>query len=315
MLKLNRILALVTVAVVAGPALGQGANDPAACKTIRMSDPGWTDINSTNGIAKTVLDALGYDAQVTTLSVPIGFEALKSGQSDVFLGNWMPAQASFRADLDKAGAVEVLNRNLEGAKFTLAVTGPGAKLGVKDFDDLDAHRDAFEGKIYGIEPGAPANQSIGKMIEADAHGLGDWELVETGEQAMLAQVARNDAAGKPSVFLAWAPHPMNETLQITYLTGGDKEFGPNYGGAEVFTLARKGWAAECPNAAKLLKQMTFTVPMENQIMDGILNNGEAPADSARAWLKANPDVLGPWLDGVTTLDGQPGLPAVEAALK
>lgn len=291
------------------------ADDPAACKTLRMSDPGWTDINSTNAVAKTVLDALGYDTQVTTLSVPIGYEALKSGQSDVFLGNWMPAQQAFRDDLDKTNAVEVLGRNLEGAKFTLAVTGAGKDLGVADFADLDAHKDAFDGKIYGIEPGAPANQSIDKMIAADKFGLGDWELVETGEQAMLAQAARNQAADTPTVFLAWAPHPMNETLDITYLTGGDAEFGPDFGGAEVFTLARTGWRDQCPNAAKLLTQMTFTVPMENQIMGAILNDAASPGDAAQAWLKENPDVLDPWLEGVTTLDGQPGLVAVQAALQ
>jgi glycine betaine/proline transport system substrate-binding protein len=32
------------------------------------------------------------------------------------------------------------------------------------------------------------------------------------------------------------------------------------------------------------------------------------------WLKANPDVLSKWLDGVTTVDGQPGLDAVKKSL-
>jgi glycine betaine/proline transport system substrate-binding protein len=49
-------------------------------------------------------------------------------------------------------------------------------------------------------------------------------------------------------------------------------------------------------------------------MGAILNDGEAPEDAAEAWLKANPGVLETWLDGVTTLDGAPGLPAVKAAL-
>ncbi|WP_229582598.1 choline ABC transporter substrate-binding protein [Paracoccus sp. S-4012] len=289
-------------------------DDAAACGTIRMSDPGWTDINATNAVAETVLEALGYDVDIRTLSVPIGYEALKSGQTDVFLGNWMPAQKAFRDDLDQSDAVEELVQNLEGAKFTLGVNPAGAALGVADFADLDQHRDAFEGKIYGIEPGAPANQSIAGMIAVDKFGLGDWELVESGEQAMLAQVQRNDAAGTPTVFLAWAPHPMNVAIDITYLSGGDEEFGPDFGGAQVYTLARTGWPAQCPNAAQLLRQLVFTVDMENEIMGAILDDAEAPADAAKAWVKAHPDVLGPWLDGVTTLDGQPGLPAVEAAL-
>ena len=161
------------------------------------------------------LEALGYAPNIATLSVPVGYEALKGAQTDVFLGNWMPAQAAFREDLDADGGVTELAQNLEGAKFTLAVNPAAAALGVADFADLDAHRDAFEGKIYGIEPGAPANQNIQGMIDADLFGLGDWELVESGEQAMLAQVTRN--ADTPTVFLAWAPHPMNEAIEITYL--------------------------------------------------------------------------------------------------
>ncbi|WP_420353533.1 glycine betaine ABC transporter substrate-binding protein [Paenirhodobacter sp.] len=235
---------------------------------------------------------------------------MKNKEIDVFLGNWMPAQAAFITDLKAADAIEVLNKNLTGAKFTLAVP---AGTGVHDFADLAAHADAFERKIYGIEPGAPANQSIARMIEDGKFGLGDWELVESGEQAMLAQVARAEKAGKPIVFLAWAPHPMNTQLSITYLSGGDDYFGPDYGGAEVYTLARKGWPEACPNAAKLFGQMTFDLDMENALMGDILSGTDAK-DAAAAWLKAHPAALTPWLNGVTTLDGQPAEPAVKAAL-
>jgi glycine betaine/proline transport system substrate-binding protein len=37
-------------------------------------------------------------------------------------------------------------------------------------------------------------------------------------------------------------------------------------------------------------------------------------DAAKKWLKAHEDALGPWLDGVTTIDGKPGLDAVKASL-
>lgn len=303
------LAAMALTALTTLPALAQDAD---SCGTVRLSDPGWTDITATNGVAAVLLDALGYSPNIATLSVPVGYEALKGAQTDVFLGNWMPAQASFREDLDADGSVTELAQNLEGAKFTLAVNPAAAALGVADFADLDAHRDAFEGKIYGIEPGAPANQNIQGMIDADAFGLGDWELVESGEQAMLAQVSRN--RDTPTVFLAWAPHPMNEAIEITYLSGGDEQFGPDYGGATVHTLARAEWAETCPNAARLFTQLVFDVTMENQLMGAILDDGADPQDAARDWMAANPDALAPWLDGVTTLDGQPGLDAVQAAV-
>ena len=152
------------------------------------------------------------------------------------------------------------------------------------------------------------------MIDADDFGLGEWKLVELGEQAMLAQVTRAEKGGKAIVFLAWAPHPMNTAHELTYLSGGDAYFGPDFGGAQVYTLARTGWAAACPNAATLFRNLIFTVDMENQMMGLILDEGKKGESAAEEWITAHPDVLGPWLDGVTTLDGQPGLPAVKTAL-
>ncbi len=289
------------------------AADPESCKVVRLSDPGWTDITATNGVASVVLDALGYEPDVKTLSVPIGYQSMRNGEIDVFLGNWMPAQQAFIDDLNSAKAIEVMAKNLVGAKFTLAVPTATAEKGIKDFADLGKNPDEFERKIYGIEPGAPANANIQKMIDAGEFGLKGWELVESGEQAMLAQVERATKEGKGVVFLAWAPHPMNEAFNLTYLSGGDAYFGANFGGAEVYTLARTGWSESCPNAAALFKQMTFDVSMENVLMGEILG-GKDSKEAASAWLKANPAVLDTWLKGVTTFDGKPGDAAVKSAL-
>jgi glycine betaine/proline transport system substrate-binding protein len=107
---------------------------------------------------------------------------------------------------------------------------------------------------------------------------------------------------------------MNTKLQLEYLSGGDKYFGANYGSATVRTVARKGFVEECPNLAKLLSQMTFTVDMENTIMGAILDDGAEAKDAAKAELKADPSVLDAWLAGVTTFDGKDGLEAVKASL-
>jgi glycine betaine/proline transport system substrate-binding protein len=116
------------------------------------------------------------------------------------------------------------------------------------------------------------------------------------------------------VFLGWEPHPMNANFDLTYLTGGDEWFGPNLGGATVYTNTRAGYTGECPNVGALLGNLEFTLAMENEIMGAILNDGEEPNAAAAAWLAENPAVLEDWLDGVTTIDGEPGLPAVRAHL-
>ena len=204
--------------------------------------------------------------------------------------------------------------NLEGAKYTLAVNKVAADLGITSFDTIAAQADALEGKIYGIEPGNDGNRLIQSMIDEGAFGLNDFEVVESSEQGMLAQVARADRRGEPVVFLGWEPHPMNANFDLTYLEGGDDWFGPNLGGATVYTNTAAGFVEECPNVGKLLGNLEFTLAMENEIMGAILDDGQDPDEAATAWLTANPDALGGWLDGVTTKDGGDAMMAVKGKL-
>lgn len=307
----NTFLALVATAAL--PAMASAA-EPESCKVVRISDVGWTDISATTGITSTVLKALGYEPEVKVLSLPVTFTALSTDDLDVFLGLWMPSMAADIKPYDEAGTIDTVRVNLTGAKYTLATNKAGADLGITDFSKIAEHKDALEGKIYGIEPGNDGNRLLLDMIAEDKFGVGTFELVESSEQGMLAQVARADGAGKPVVFLGWEPHPMNAQFAMTYLTGGDEIFGPNLGGAEVKTTTRTGYVTECPNVGKFLQNLEFTLPMENDIMGAILNDGEEPAKAAAAWLKANPDAATAWLDGVTTFDGGDAKAALTEAL-
>lgn len=309
MTKFKSTLLATTVAFAfAGTAYAEG------CDKVIFSDVGWTDITATTAATSVVLQALGYETETKLLSVPVTYTALAEGDVDVFLGNWVPTMEADIAPYREAGSVETVRTNLEGAKYTLATNEAGAALGIKDFADIAKNADALEGKIYGIEAGNDGNRLILDMIAKDAFGLKAFSVVESSEQGMLAEVARTTGDQKPIIFLGWEPHPMNANFKMTYLTGGDEFFGPNLGGAVVATNVRKGYVAECPNTGKLLENLVFSLAMENEIMGAILNDGESPEDAAKAWLKANPDALGPWLAGVTTKDGGDGLAAVTAEL-
>ncbi|HEY0125187.1 MAG TPA: choline ABC transporter substrate-binding protein [Rhizobium sp.] len=290
------------------------AAEPASCSTVHFADVGWTDITSTTATASILLKALGYDTDVKVLAVPVTYQSLKNKDIDVFLGNWMPSMAENIKPFAEDKSVETVRANLEGAKYTLATNEKGAELGIKDFKDIAAHKDDLDGKIYGIEPGNDGNRLVIDMVDKDTFGLKGFEVVESSEQGMLAQVSRSDKEGKPIIFLGWAPHPMNTTYKMTYLTGGDDVFGPNFGGATVYTNVRAGYLQECPNVGTFVKNLVFSLPMENEIMGKILNDSKEPEVAATEWLKANPTAITPWLAGVTTKDGGDGLAAVKAKL-
>jgi glycine betaine/proline transport system substrate-binding protein len=308
------VTALAFAAAVGGAASTAWAADPAACEEVTFADVGWTDITATTAATSVVLEGLGYAPEAEVLSVPVTYASLKNGDIDIFLGNWMPTMEGDIAKYRDEGSVEVLGANLEGAKYTLAVPKYTAEAGLKDFADIAKMKDQLGGKIYGIEPGNDGNRLILDMIEQDAFGLKGFQVVESSEQGMLSQVDRSVKRNEHIVFLGWAPHPMNNNFDLVYLSGGDDFFGPDYGGATVYTNVRKGYTNECPNVGKLLANLKFSLPMEGAIMGAILNDGKNEKDAATEWLKANPDVLDGWLAGVQTLDGKDGLPAVKAHL-
>jgi len=290
------------------------AADPESCKPVRFADVGWTDITATTATASVILEALGYEPDVQVLSVPVTYTSLANKDVDVFLGNWMPTMEADIKPYLEAKTVETLVTNLEGAKYTLAVPQHTYDAGLKDFADIAKFKDKLDGKIYGIEAGNDGNRLILDMIEADKFGLKDFELVESSEAGMLSAVQKAAGSGEDVVFLGWEPHPMNANIKMAYLSGGDEVFGPNFGGATVHTNVRAGYAAECLNVGALLKNMVFSLEMENEIMGAILNDGADPKEAATAWLKANPDAVTPWLAGVTTVDGGDAAAAVKAAL-
>ena len=301
--------AVSTALILAGPAI---AADSDSCKAPRFSDIGWTDVTATTALTSVLLKDLGYQPKVTVLSVPVTYQSLKNKDIDIFLGNWMPSMEADRKPFTDDKSVDVLRANLTGAKYTLAVPAYTYAAGLHDFADIAKFGDQLGHKIYGIEPGNDGNRHVLDMIQGNDRGLGAFQLVESSEQGMLAEVERATRAKKPIVFLGWEPHPMNNKFMIKYLTGGDSTFGPNYGGATIYTNVRAGYVAECPNIGKLLTNLSFDLTSEDIMMDAILNDNADPEKAAASWLKANPGVLDTWLAGVTTLDGKPGLPVVKA---
>jgi len=306
-MTIRTTFAALAVSFAAAPAL-------ANCDSVSFSDVGWTDITATTAATTVVLQALGYETDIKVLSVPVTYTSLAKGDIDIFLGNWMPTMEADIAPYREAGTVDTVRANLQGAKYTLATNAAGAALGITSFGSIAEHAGALDSTIYGIEPGNDGNRLIIDMIAADAFGLKGFEVKESSEQGMLAQVARADRKGEPVVFLGWEPHPMNANFELTYLTGGDDWFGPDLGGATVYTNTRAGYVAECPNVGKMLENLEFTLAMENEIMGAILDGGQKPEVAATAWLKANPGVLDGWLDGVTARDGGDAMAAVKGAL-
>ena len=312
------LTALATSEAVASPdvpAAPRPLADHAACRIVRLSDIGWTDVTATTALFAALIRHLGYRPEITVLSLPVTYASMKNKDIDVFLGNWMPSQGGDRKSYVADKSVEVIRANLTGAKYTLAVPAYTYDAGLRSFADIQQYAAQLHNSIYGIEPGNDGNRLVLGMLRQNLFGLGNFKLVESSEQGMLAEVERAFRAHAPIVFLAWDPHPMNMRFDLRYLSGGDAVFGPNYGEARVDTNTRAGYSAQCPNIGRLLRNLSFTTQEESRVMADILDRHQPPEVAAESWLKANPAVVAGWLEGVTTFDGRPALSAMSGAGK
>ena len=288
-----------------------------AAEKIRIASVAWTGVTIKSELAVSLLTSLGYEAENKVYAVPFVYAALSSDSADVFFGNWMPSMATVANKFFTDGSVIKYVANMPGAKYTLAVPSYCADQGLKDFSDIVKFGDQLDWKIHGIEAGNDGNLIIRNMIENNLFGLGKFEIMPSSEVAMLAEVQSRVKQKRCIVFLGWSPHSMNERIDMTYLTGStDATFGPNDGTATVWTNIRKGFDQEQPNVAQLVKNMTFSIDMMNQIMTTVYaDKGLKPEKAGLVWLKDHPDVYRSWLKGATTSDGKDSVAAFEGYLK
>jgi glycine betaine/proline transport system substrate-binding protein len=288
------------------------AGDAESCKAVRFADVGWTDIQVITGIAGILFDGLGYSSEVKTLSVPVTYASLKNKDIDVFLGNWMPSMTADIKPYLEDKSVEQLPPNLEGAGYGIVVPQYVADAGIKSIADLAANKDKFSGKFYGIESGNDGNRTIQSIIDDPKNGLSGWEVVESSEAGMLTEAEKAMKNNEWIMFLGWTPHPIMGDMKISYLSGVDTYgFGP----AKVHTNVRAGYLGECPNAGKLISNLKFNLKMEGDMMAPVLKDGKDPKVVAMEWIKANPDSIKAWLDGVTTMDGGDAMAAVQKVIQ
>lgn len=313
MTKTNRS-ALLAIALTLGTTLSWAQEAP-SCQTLRMADVGWVDNGAINGLTIAVAEGLGYQAKVSTMSLPIILISVQKKDIDFFLDYWSPSSDHLFHPAIASNSITLVEKpNLTGAKFTLAVPNYLANDGLRDMNDIARYKDQLKGKIYGIESGAGGNQLIKNMIEENRYDLGGFKLVESSETAMRLQVARAIRKQEPIVFLAWAPHPMNLEFDMTYLSGAEDVWGPDGGAANVHSVMATDYQTRCPNAARLVSNMQFDINMESHMMERIMDK-EPVVQAARKWIAQNPQWLDTWLEGVKTFDGRDGKVAVMEHLK
>ena len=301
---------LLAGGLLAGLALPAHADDA----TLDFGVPAWPGITVKTEIAEQLLAPLGYQTSTHELGLQVIYQGMDSGDIDVFLGGWMPAQRDMFEPREADDRLRAVANNVDGAQMTLAVPEYLYEQGIQSFADLDANREQFDGQIHGFGAGSAASEILEAAIADDAWGLGDWRLVDTSEVGMLS--AARDAISREEaiVWVGWTPHWMNLELPMRYLDDPEDLFGENNGESDVLTIFRSDYAETNPELVSFFEAFTFSADEQSWMIQEYGLKERDLSEVAGEWIRDNVERVETMLADVNDRDGEPAWPQVQAAL-
>lgn len=242
--------------------------------------PSWTDGLSTAYLLQDQLEKIGYTVEMKTLTEagPL-YTGLAQGDVDMYPSAW--PELTHKSYMDTYGDdIEDLGAYYENAKLTLAVPEYSELTSIADLTGKAAQ---FDGKIYGIEPGAGLTAQTQQMMPE--YGLdSEYELVTSSTAAMLTELKTATDAQEDIVVTLWRPFWANDAFPLKDL---EDPMGAMGEAEALHFLGTKGFAEEFPEAAELIEKIVLDDAQYGALEDLVVNEfGEGnEADAVDAWLE------------------------------
>ncbi|WP_439887222.1 glycine betaine ABC transporter substrate-binding protein [Pseudomonas sp. MBLB4123] len=246
---------------------------------------GWDDSVATSYLAAEVLESkLGYDVELKPLEPAIMWQGVGRGDIDGLLSAWLPV--THGEYLTKVqDKIEILGTNYNDAKIGLVVPD---YVEAKSIDELNKTKDAYGGKITGIDAGAGVMRRTEEAVEK--YGL-DFKLMPSSGPAMATALARAIKKNEAIVVPGWVPHWMFAKWKLRFL----EDPKGVYGDAErVDTVVHPSLNTKAPEAVAFLKKFSWTSEEIGSVMLAI-RDGAKPEDAAKDWVAKNPERVDSWL--------------------
>jgi glycine betaine/proline transport system substrate-binding protein len=289
--------ALLTNSCTAGIAASfPGRLKAVPAKTMRYLVVAWADGMAITYVAAELLEQkYAYKVDVAQVDVAIAYVSLAEGKGDVWSLGFFQGEDEPMKGVFKGGHANYM-KNIAGKVDVLGVSDGPMQIGfgVPDYvdaktpEDLNKYADRFGNQIIGIDPGSGLMQAADHAVEE--YGL-KLKVLPGSEAAMMASLKRAIAKKEWIVVTAYSPHPMF-TLGLRYIEDPKKAFGqePLF----FFTMTRKGFADDFPEAAAFFRRYRLPNEVTAQIM-AWEDAGMQPRDAAAKWINENRD--GPLIAG------------------
>ncbi len=263
------------------------AGSEAADDPLEICMPPWVNSPPQAYMTKFVIEKK-FDKEVMVSEADLGlcYASLAKGDHDIFTDTWMPeAQREYIEKYDDE--IEVLGKITE-------VEPPG--LYVPDYvtidsiTDLNNHKDRFDGKIVGIEPGAGIMTLTERAIED--YDL-DFQLVDASDYAMTASLKSAIEGEEWIVTTLWKPHWAHSLMDLKRLDDPEAVYGAN---AWLSVSVTDDLEEREPEVFEFLHNWRVDGDVWNQLIKATAVDEEDPEAAVAAWVDANKEIVDEWVN-------------------
>ncbi|MFD1030093.1 glycine betaine ABC transporter substrate-binding protein [Metaplanococcus flavidus] len=291
---LGFIVAIFMIAVLAACGNADGASDSEQEETgtennkkeLTIGQINWAENIAVTNMWKVILDEKGYDVKLSVLDMGTTMKALETGDIDASLEIWLPVQDA-----------NYLEQYQDSVNFSEATWFDNAKVGlvvptymeeVNSVEDLNEHKELFDSKIVGFDPGAGTMEVTEQLIKD--YDL-DFELQQSSEAAMLAEINEAVKDNEPIVAPLWSPHWVFSQFDLKFLEDPQNTFG---GVEKIHHATRQGFEDENPDVSEWLKNWKMNDKQIGELIDYV-ESAEEPLAGAEKWVGENEELIGEWV--------------------
>lgn len=286
------VVLLVTVLTACGSTSGDAKSEEANAETIGNGEEisigqiNWAENIAVTNMWKAILEDKGYEVKFNVLNMGTMMQALENGDLDASLEVWLPVQDA-----------NYLEKYQDTVNFSEATWFDNAKVGlvvpdyleeINSVEDLNAHKELFNGEIVGFDPGAGTMEVTEQLLKD--YNL-EFELLSSSEPAMLSEIANAVKNEEPIVAPLWSPHSVFSKHDLKFLEDPKNTFG---GVEKIHHATRQGFEEDFPEVSEWFKNWK----MDDQQIGQLISDVESAADpleGAKNWVEANQELVDGWV--------------------
>lgn len=257
-------------------------------ETITIGQINWPENIAVTNLWKTILEDEGYDVEFKLLDMGPQMAALASGDLDIAPEIWLPVQdkSYYEEFKDQANFFE--EPWYENGRVGLAV--PTYMEDINSIEDLNEHKDQFNGEIIGFESGAGTMIVTQDVI--DEYGL-DYELSASSTAAMISSIRLAVDDEEPIVAPLWQPHYVFSEVDLKFLEDPKMTYGEV---EKIYMATRDQFDSDYEEVSKWLTNFKLNDEELGELMIDIKENEDNPIEGAEKWAEENQDVIDQWME-------------------